>query len=352
MLFRSDNNSHSIETNGNRGVIWNVSFDASPFTLQFSAVQIKDANGAAMPTSWTTLSTMGMADSAATAFCSTCGAGENNLYVENCDFHAYGNLTNIDDNGRAVFRYNFLNNATLGTHGADTSNFGQRHFEFYNNVGVFQGYNSPYATCGCTYTANISAWLWVRGGTFLSHDNILPQITSTDYGTRPDFLYAVINLSRDGGPHACWGMTGTNGQYHPAPRQVGLGRVSGSGTAEAPQVGCVGTGCLSSTSFSGSTDAYTYVGDSEPAYIWNNKRPGGSFAAWTVGAAFETGDSACSPWDSQENYVQADRDYVNTASTPKAGYSPYSYPHQLQIGELRGSVIAGPAVRGGPGAYR
>ena len=34
-----------------------------------------------------------------------------------------------------------MDNSTLGTHGADTSNYGQRHFEFYNNTGVFNGYN-------------------------------------------------------------------------------------------------------------------------------------------------------------------------------------------------------------------
>jgi hypothetical protein len=304
----------NIDGDTSRGVIWNTSFDSSPFSSSNGQVfRTKDANGSAMPTSWTTASTMGTADT----------TGQNNFYIESSDFHAYLALFDYDDMSRTVFRYNFLNNAGGASHGADTSNFGMRHFEFYNNVGIFQAYTDG-------TTANMNWWIFIRGGTHVIHDNVLPLISSQDWGTKGDIIYAVENLGRNAGPHACWGEGGTNGQYYWAPRQVGMGRVTGTGTTTGPQVNCVGTGCISSNRFSGSTDAYTYVGDSEPAYLWNNKRPAGTLAPLSVG--FATAYTDCTGADSQSNYVQANRDYFNSASTAKPGYTPYTYPHPLTLG--------------------
>ena len=152
---------------------------------------------------------------------------------------------------RAVWRYNLMDNATLGTHGADTSNYGQRHFEFYNNTGVFNGYND-----GTTFNL-ANGWVGLfRGGTGLIYNNTLPAITSTDYGTKPDINATVMNLERNGGPNPCWGTNTTGGAKYPVPRQVGIGYVTGNGTDGQGRT----------------KDSITYVGDSEPFYVWGNSR--------------------------------------------------------------------------------
>jgi hypothetical protein len=298
----------AIDGNTSRGVMWNCSIDSSPFAASNTqAFRTKDANGTAMASSWTTPSTIGTADT----------AGDGNFYIEDCDFHAYMGFMDLDDNSRTVFRYNFLNNAGGASHGADTSSYGLRHFEFYNNVGIFQSY-------GDGTTANMNWWQFVRGGTFVIHGNSLQQISSVDWGSKPDITLAVENLSRNAGPHAGWGHGGTPGQYYPAPRQIGMGRVTGGGSAAGPQLSAP-------TNFSGSADAFTYVGDSEPAYLWNNKRTiGGTNVALVVGYAVAYTDVPDA--DKQQNYVVSGRDYFNTAGTAKAGYTPYVYPHLLRSG--------------------
>ena len=306
-----------INSTTNRGVIWNCSFDVSPWAQSNYAVfQIKD-DGDGMPTSWTTPSTFGMNDAAGTAFCSSCSAGQNNFYFETNDVHGFLDWNNFDDNSRAVVRYNLFDNTGSGTHGADTSNYGNRHFEFYNNVGLFEGYKDG-------STANLNFWLLIRGGTFVYHDNVLPAISSQDYGTKSDIDVAVEQLSRDAGPHPCWGTSPTiPGQYYFAPRQAGMGYVTGAGSTQGTQAnGYFGPA---------SHDTYTYVGDSEPMYIWNNTRTaGGSTTALNVNYA--TDNEGCSNEDSQSNYVASGRDFFNTASTAKPGYTPFTYPHPLTQG--------------------
>jgi hypothetical protein len=82
---------------------------------------------------------------------------------------------------------------------------------------------------------------------------------SQDYGSKTDVNMTVMNLRRSAGPNPCWGA-GVPGVQYPCPRQVGMGHVTGKGVD--------GTGR--------SNDSITYVGDSEPRYIWNNR---GSYTA-------------------------------------------------------------------------
>lgn len=280
-------NGDDIRSTTNRGVIWNCSFDSSPFSQSPIAIHLKDAPA----TSWTTPSAMGSADT----------TGENNLYVENSDFHSYLNATDIDDNGRAVFRYNVFNNAGFGTHGADTSNYGERYFEYYNNTGNFDAYAD-----GTTF--NMNWWIFVRGGTFVVHDNNLPDLVSTDYGTKNTIDMIVMNLQRNAGPDPCWGAGTSSGKDYHAPRQVGFGYITGKGTDGLGRT----------------NDSVTYVGDSEPAYIWaNSTQP-----LHNVNTD-DYGGNACSSPDTTANYVVANRDYFN-GSTPKPGYTPYTYPHPFR----------------------
>ena len=114
----------------------------------------------------------------------------NNFYVESNDFHAFLNATDVDNNCRSVFRYNLMNNAGFGTHGVDTSVYGQRHFEYYNNVGNFNGYSSGRTSA----TFNMNWWIFVRGGTFVVYNNVLPALQSMDYGTKDDVHMIEMSL--------------------------------------------------------------------------------------------------------------------------------------------------------------
>jgi hypothetical protein len=271
--------SHLVYSNANRGVIWNCSFDSSPFAM--AALAIHQKNGPS--NSWATPALWGALD--------TDGTGA--WYIEDSDFHAWLNAVDNDDNGRLVFRHNLMNNAGFGTHGADTSNFGQRYFEIYNTTFVFNGYSN-----GTTF--NLNWWVFARGGTFLITDSVLPKISSQDFGSKLAINMTVMNLQRRAGPHPCWGAGTGGGIEYPAPRQVGMGRVTGTSA----------------------TDAFAYNGDSEPIYVWNNS------GGYNIGTT-DFGGTDCVNPDSSASYIMAGRDYFNNG-TPKPGYVKYTYPHPLR----------------------
>ena len=84
-----------------------------------------------------------------------------------------------------------------------------------------------------------------------------------------------------------------------------------------------------------------YVGDPEPAYIWNNNGSSSALAQVQTsdyginvnpsGCAHDSAPSAGSTYDSSENYIVSGRDYFNNG-TAKPGYTPYTYPHPLRLG--------------------
>jgi hypothetical protein len=135
----------------------------------------------------------------------------------------------------------------------------------------------------------------------------------------------VMNLQRNAGPAPCWGAGGSNGSAYFAPHQIGMGYVTGNG------VNVLGQSTYSTAAYGYGNQ---YVGDPEPAYIWNNSRaPLGN-----IGTS-DYGGSECSNPDRTANYVKLNRDYYN-GSTAKPGYSPYTYPHPL----LGSTSQAGPGV--------
>lgn len=314
----------TINSGTNRGVIWNCSFDGSSENngqLDTGAViRIKIDAPAAGQISWTQPSYWGTLDT----------TGQNNLYFETNDVHAFQGTTDNDDNGRLVLRYNLLDTAGFATHGADTSNYGQRYFEYYNNTGVFYDESAN----GHVTMNMANGWIGiVRGGTFVVHDNTLPELVSQDYGTKQDVLMIVMNLRRAGNPYdPCWGANFTvGGEYYHAPRQVGMGRVTGTGTANFPPDGVNNS----------STDGTTYVGDSEPAYIWNNSRVPLTNVGVEDYAPGQVGSCTGGTYDSSANYIVLNRDYFN-GSTAKPGYTPYTYPHPLTTGTATSSTPAAP----------
>jgi hypothetical protein len=302
---------NSLQINVNRGVIWNCSFDSPSFSMAPIAFHIQPFD----LTAWSTPSYFGMNDS----------NGQHNLYVENSDFHAYLNMADNDEGARSVFRYSFFNNAGFGTHGADTSLISQRYFEFYNNTGNFNAYND-----GTTF--NMNWWFFVRGGTFVIHDNNLPALQSTDYGTKGDLDMTVMNLRRSAGANPCWGAGTSGGAAFHAPQQVGTGYVTGTGHDG------LGRSTYSLASFGYSSPQF--VGDSEPGYVWGNSRQplnNISITDYSGPANLCTGSN----FDTSTNYIALNRDYFN-GSTAKPGYMPYTYPHPLAKGSGTASNVAPP----------
>jgi hypothetical protein len=307
--FEISNSSYdSIRSNANRGVVWNCSFDGSyPGSynlLTCGSINIKDGGNTSMAgSSWGTPSTWGMLDT----------NGESNFYVETCDFHTNNDAIDNDDGGRLVFRYNLQDHASIGSHGADTSAYGYRTTEIYNNTGVYYCRND-----GTTFNMANGWFGLVRGGTFIVHDNNwTARGVCSDIPDKTDIKMTVMMLNRHtNSPNACWGMgdyPGSPGLHYAFPRQVGFGYVTGKGHD--------GKG--------NSTDAGIYVGDSEPAYIWGNSR--------TLIMQASDGNECGPTADKSANYIVSGRDYFN--GTAKPNYTPYTYPHPLTNS---GQTVAAP----------
>jgi len=284
--------SGAIFAGTNQVVIWNCSFDDT-WSQQAEAIQVAFIGN----TSWSTNSTMGMADV----------NGATNLYVEDCDFHAYLTTFDFDNNSRVVFRHNLLDNCTQGTHGADTSTIGVRHFELYNNELVFDTF------ADCNAEVDLQWFFWVRGGTGVITDNILPRITSTCSGHKGNIRLSVLNTRRSSGPYCC------RTQY-PAPHQVGQGY--GPGAVFHQYTSQCGP-------YSG--DNYSYYTYAEPLYIWNNTGTAGNLIGLD-----EDAEDQCGNNQHVQSYVQAGRDYVLGA---KPGYQKFTYPHPLRGSGAGRSVV-------------
>ena len=115
--------------------------------------------------------------------------GVNNFYIEDSDFHAFLNSMDGDENGKVVVRNCLSNNSGIGTHGADTSNYGVRHYEIYYNTFLWKWY--PNGT-----SMNLTYYIFLRGGTGVITDNAITDITSVDYGNKAEIIAIDMNLQR------------------------------------------------------------------------------------------------------------------------------------------------------------
>lgn len=277
-----------VLTENNRGVVWNCSFISTVFSG--SALGVVAKYSSANIGSWSSASTMGTSDS----------DGLSNFYVENCDFHAYINATDWDDQSRVVTRYCLFNNAGAGSHGCDSSPIGVRHWEFYNSTWLFNGFSDG-------TTLNTQWHLCLRGGTGIVTDCAFDDMNSQDYGNRGELNFGVWILGQ--GINYGAGDGGT--PDYPAPRQFGFGYVTGTPA--------------------GSPYNSIYYGDAEPAYVWSNT---GTYAVQLNGG-FVGGEA--DP-DSIADYIQSSRDYITSA---KSGYAKYTYPHPLRTDGGGGGVGGG-----------
>src|SRR5271166_131850 len=210
---------------------------------------------------WNSADTMGASDT----------TGLNNTYIENCSFSASPTAcVNADDNSRVVVRYCTVQDSCLHAHGQDTSIYGVRHYEIYNNTFV----NSQ-ATA-----LNLSSWTYIRGGTFIIANNTVdaPPIGCTS------FIMICQSINRS---DAIPCQTA-----YPAARQVGYGW---SANSSSPY----GTPVISQDGI-GQTP--------NPAYIWNNSGSGGSGYSNYVGVGQYSPDD-CGNGFQDSNFIVLNRDY-------------------------------------------
>jgi hypothetical protein len=209
-----------------------------------------------------------------------------NSYVENCTVGTGNGYTvDIDDNSRVVFRYNTLQDSSLGSHGQESSPQGCREWEIYGNT-----FN---VTAGNPY--NRQCWFDCRGGSGVFWGNSMQDI---QYKSGVQFCVFSINIR---GQIPCQ-------TAYPAARQVGQGwSASSRATYGNPVVPSDGTGAVT-----------------EGVYIWGNtgaETTDPNFVSWDTAAT-----DGCGNGQSVTNYVIEGRDYFLTA---KPGYAPYTYPHPL-----------------------
>lgn len=256
----------SISWDTNQGVVWRCSFDEN-FT--YNADQAIGFKPAGLTSSWTTNSTIGTGDT----------TGQSNVYVEECYFASLAvGAFDFDDNSRVVCRYNTFDNSALTSHGADTSAYGCRHWEVYNNTWLFDDMGSN--------TINLDYLFFIRGGTGIIADNIIPNVNSSEWGNKAELKVQVQNLRRNSGPNACWA-----GGYM-APHQFGQG--------------------------------YNGALFSDPVYIWGNSG-GGNYDAPSLE---DYSPDECGGGPPITDFVQSGRDYF--ASTARPSYTKYTYPHPLR----------------------
>lgn len=235
----------------------------------------------------------------------------NAVYIENNTFTAVSQADDIIDgyrSARAVIRYNTFTNITHGFHGTDSGS--QR-----SPVSV-EVYSNTYSNSGTSIRAHT-----MRGGTGVFYSN---TYSGNWYG---------ITLQFQRGYTSYWG-----GLCDGTDWRVGISGESGDYTALATngphgfcnvcreRHGTWGAACSASDGgtysdyFDGpASDGYPGRDQPgvkpgqivEPVYVWNN----GAITAGAFGG---------------EAWILSGRDFINNGSTPKPGYSAYTYPHPLQ----------------------
>jgi len=284
---------HTYSTN--RGVVYNCSFSWSYFAQSNSQAMHWQANSRTEV--WSAPSTMGANDT----------TGASNLYVEDCDFHGGIGVSDFDANTKVVWRYCVMDNSGLASHGYDTGPYGNRHWEIYNNRFEFTNAGD----CDGSQTLGIVNFALLRGGTGVITDNYFENITSCAWGDKPELQFGVWNLGRWCQSPGAYDADDSCVPHYPSPRQFGFGYVTGTGKD--------GHGL--------STEGGIYVGDSEPAYVWNNTGFTPAIQITTDGTPCVTNQYGHVP-DNPNDYIQAGRDYF--VGTAKPGYQKYTYPHPLR----------------------
>jgi hypothetical protein len=194
----------------------------------------------------------------------------------------------MDSGGRQVFRYNTVKYGMWETHDKARSGL--------VSANAFEIYKNTFSTTTNKWKGtDVSAGTGVIWGNTFSGDWSV-AIGAIDYKS---FDPRSVRLC-DGSDPADQNVAGQSGwrcQY---------------------QIGSMGEGAT----------AYSY-----PLYVWANTLNGS-----TVGMRCTDG---C-------NHVQDGRDFINNGTTPKAGYTPYQYPHPLQSGTTPANTAPPPSALPAP----
>lgn len=240
--------------------------------------------------SWSTPSTMGLEGDP---------NGTKNFYVEDCTFvHGSSGATDTDNGARMAVRHCTFVNAQVSNHGADSSPYGIRHMEVYDNTFVYNE-SLPF---------NWNGWTYWRGGTGVWTGNYMPDFP---YGGA-EFNFVCQPPQRRAGGYPCW-------PTYPVPHQVGQGynNVPSPITGQLPVF----------YPYFNQYD-YSYYLYTEPMYIWGNT---GGGATTGVSKRLYPEPPQCNPSFSPETFMQAGRDYFYNQGA-KPGWTRYPYPHPLRSG--------------------
>jgi len=227
----------------------------------------------------------------------------NSVYVEDCIFIeptpiGYSHAIWAQNGGSYVFRHNSVTNWGIDMHGHCTSG-GGREFEIYNNTFAATGSYS-----GATIT--------IRGGTGVIYNNTFTSNGYRMYGQGLRMQEVddgdICNAMTGGACHAC---------TYPALYQLGRGKNNSLDPIY-----------MWNNNLDGS---YWVSNPSNPPYL---KSPYQINTVWASDSADSACDSACGGAQQAPHYfTQLNRDYYDSESTAKPGYTSYTYPHPLVTGD-------------------
>jgi len=288
---------------GNGGVVWNCSFASKGDML--GGITFVNTSTTSAP--WNQPDSMG-AGPDSTGLNLGDPTGTLDTYVENClfqDMDVAG--TNFDDNSRAVVRYCTLNNASLTSHGQETSIWGTRHWEIYNDTFNYSTGGKSYG--GEKYPLNMNTWFLVRGGTGVITKNAMDDIPYNKFGS----ALTVFSITRkDSIPCQT---------AYPAAHQTGQGWSAVSTSSYGnPVVSKDGTGAIP-----------------DPIFVWGNTGTETQDPGYVGIYPFMPDE--CHNGQKIGTYLQEGRDYFVNEARP--GWTPYTYPHPLRANAL-GATGAGP----------
>ncbi len=248
--------------------------------------------GTAYPASWTTADSIGTADT----------TGKLNCYFENNSiFRCSNGWIDADNNARVVDRYNeYTNCGGFNSHGYDSSPYGMRHFEIYQNsflftVGYYDGSLTtlyPYPTPTVAYEGNIAQYIWIRGGTGVIYNNAFSYAQTQDWGAKHTIKWSIRAAEEDFTAE----QPGCAYLSYPIPKQIGQNH---NGSA--------------------------YFTD--PIYVWGNTGTFFDQFTWFHTPANPCGITYTDYWQSGRDYVLSGGD--GTGATAKPGYTAYTFPHPL-----------------------
>jgi len=288
---------------GNGGVVWNCSFAAKNDML--GGITFVNTSSTSAP--WNQPDSMG-AGPDSTGLNPGDPTGALDTYVENCLFQDMDVFcTNFDDNSRAVVRDCTLNNASLGSHGQDTSIWGSRHWEIYNNTFNYSTSGKSYG--GKKYPLDMNTWFTVRGGTGVITNNAMDDIPYNKLG----IYLTVFSITRKGSI-PCQ-------TAYPAAHQTGQGWSAVSTSQYGnPTVSKDGTGAVP-----------------DPIFIWSNTGTETQDPGYV--GIYPFLPDQCGNGQTLGTYLQEGRDYFVNEARP--GWTPYTYPHPLRANAL-GATGSGP----------